>query len=525
MNAIDWIFIILYYINFAAIILVTLQFIPQGLFYLFFWLPRKHFKPSTNYKKVALIIPAHNEEEVIYHTVRYLYDNLDYPKDKFDVYVCAHNCKDNTASEARRAGATVYEFNDPDKSHGSAGYALNHLISKILEDNVDFDFMVRIDADNILCKTYLKEMNNAINAGAKIVRGYEAASNLRQNMWTEQCAIFYIKDSRVQNTFRQFVNSTSMMPGPGMTFTKEVAIKMNGFDCLTKAEDAEFTFKRLYDGYKIYFNTDAIVYEDQPSSYHDTKLRLTRLGGSLTKLFFTDGWRMIVKFFKTGNPMYLDMLLQIGFNPISVICLTWFPLYYATYAILMLCGMCGAPVFSSQFFTFNLYSLGNLTTLAPTANIIFTDLTGSITGTSNALYSVVLNQVKVFAGGSDLDFRIWASSQAFINLLHMAWQVILMLSVFCIFQSFVALMMDHKKLGLSWKLEGVKKGILLSPIFSLVYGVCNVLGVFLGDKWIVAKRNLKHQEILLPREEPINSNKRIRYFTLSEKEIKKYHGK
>ena len=512
MTGIDWLFIVLYYINLCAIILVTLQFVPQALFYLFFWLPRRHFKPTDDYKRVAIIIAAHNEEEVIYHTVNYLKQNLDYPKDLYDVYVCAHNCNDKTAQEAERAGAHVYILNDHNPKHRFVAYPLKHMLSKMLEENVPFDFVIRLDADNLPCKTFLKEMNNSIHAGCKIVRAYEAAKNFKQNLWSQECAIFYIKDSRVQNTFRQFVHSTSMMPGPGLTMTRDVVEKMGGWDCMTAAEDAEFTFNRLFDGYKIYFNTDAIVYEDQPSTYHDTKKRLTRLGSSLTKLFFTDGWKMFVCFFRTGNPMYLDMLLQIGFNPISVMCFTWFPLYYATYAILMLCGMSGVQIFSNEFFTYNLYSLGNIVTLQPTANIIFTNSSGQ-------LYSTLLwhNTIYTETMGS---FNAWASSQAFYGLLQMAVQVIIMLAAFCIFQSFIAIMMDHKKLGLSWKLEGTWKGIILSPLFTLVYGLCNVFGALGSSKWIVAKRNTEFEHLDLP----LPTKEKIKYFTLSERELRRYDG-
>lgn len=514
MKSIDWLYIVFYYINFAAIILVTLQFLPQGIFYLFFWLPRKHWKKADTEKKAIILICAHNEEDVIANTIHHLHE-LDYPKDKYKIYVCCHNCKDKTYENAKKAGAEVLVLDDPDPRHRCVAYPLRYAAREILQREPDFDFLVRIDADNILCPTFLMEMNNSICHGAKIVRAYEAASNLRQNLWTEQSAIFYAKDSSIQNRFRQFVHSTAMMPGPGLTMTREVMEKMDGWDSLSMAEDAEFTFNRLFDGYKIYFNTDAIVYEDQPSSFADTRKRLIRLGGSLTKLFFTDGWKMVIAFLKTGNPMYLDILLQIGFNPISVICFTWFPLYYASYAILMLLEMNGIHIFSPQFFTFDLYSLANVfqfTTL-PTANIIFTNAQG--------LYqSVIFNQVHVFQGSMS-SFTSWAASQAFYGLLAMAVQVIIALIVFCIFQSYVALMMDHLKLGLSWKLEGMWKGILLSPIFTFAYGLCNVLGVLTKAKWKVAKRNPSKTIILTPLPEKREIR---RTFEASERDQRRYQG-
>ena len=413
MNAADIIFAILFYINSVMVAIVTVSFIPQFLFYRVFFLKRRHWKEHSPEKKFAILVPAHNEEEVIAETVRHLLEDMNYPKELYKVY-------------------------------------------------------------------YLRHMNNSVLEGAKIVRGYEAAYNLKQNLWSRQCAIFYFKDSRIQNTFRQALNGTAMTPGPGLTFVREVAELMDGWDCMTAAEDAEFCWRRLEDGYKCYFNTDAIVYEDQPSSFKDTFNRLVRLGHSLNKLFFTDGWRMLKMFFKTGKPMYLDMLLQIAFNPVSVICFVWFPIYYIAYAIVMLMQGAGVHVLSFAYFELT----------AP-------DVIDSSIADSFARLSACGNQ-------------------SMVNLLIMAAQVIVTLYLFCVFQSFIAVFLDRKKQGLDDSLKGMWTGILLSPIYSFVYGICNCWGAVTALRWKVAARNPSHREIrpILP-ERP----KKTWYFTISEKEL------
>lgn len=483
MNAADIIFAILFYINSVMVAIVTVSFIPQFLFYLFFFLKRRHWKEHSPEKKFAILVPAHNEEEVIAETVRHLLEDMNYPKELYKVYVCAHNCTDRTAEIARKAGATVFELNDPDPSHAVVAYPLQHGFREILRMDKEAEVFVRIDADNILHPDYLRHMNNSVLEGAKIVRGYEAAYNLKQNLWSRQCAIFYFKDSRIQNTFRQALNGTAMTPGPGLTFVREVAELMDGWDCMTAAEDAEFCWRRLEDGYKCYFNTDAIVYEDQPSSFKDTFNRLVRLGHSLNKLFFTDGWRMLKMFFKTGKPMYLDMLLQIAFNPVSVICFVWFPIYYIAYAIVMLMQGAGVHVLSFAYFELT----------AP-------DVIDSSIADSFARLSACGNQ-------------------SMVNLLIMAAQVIVTLYLFCVFQSFIAVFLDRKKQGLDDSLKGMWTGILLSPIYSFVYGICNCWGAVTALRWKVAARNPSHREIrpILP-ERP----KKTWYFTISEKEKARY---
>lgn len=484
MNPADLAFTILFYINLVMVVVVTISFIPQFLFFFFFWLKRRHFKPTAPQKRFAILICAHNEEEVIGRTVRHLLNGMHYPKDLYKVFVCAHNCTDRTIEEAKKAGANVYEYLDKDPKHGMVSYPMRYALRRLLAEEKDIDAFIRVDADNILHPDYLQKMNDALVEGCKIVRGYEASSNLRQNLWTEQSAIFYYKDSRIQNTFRQAVNSTAMSTSPGLTFTRDVVEGMDGLDCMTACEDAEFCFRRLEDGYKIYFNTDAIVYEDQPSSFHDTFNRLVRLGHSLNRLFFTDGWRMVKMFFKTGKPMYLDMLLQVAFNPVSVICFIWFPLYYIAYAICMLMQTTGVHVFSFAYFE------------ATAPETIDMGIANSFARLSNC------------------------GAQSMIALLIMAAQVIIGLYLFCVLQSFLAVYLDRKKNGLDDRLTGMWKGILLSPLFTFVYGVCNCIGCVTKLRWKVAKRNPKETEILPPREEKA---KKIWYFTISEKEKARYN--
>ena len=123
---------VLFIINNIILVLIGIPFFLQFIYMFLFWLPKKTFPKSDKKGKICVIIPAHNESDVIFDTVNRLFKLQNYPKELFDVYVVAHNCTDNTASLARKAGATVFEFNDPDKSRHIASYALKHGYEQIL---------------------------------------------------------------------------------------------------------------------------------------------------------------------------------------------------------------------------------------------------------------------------------------------------------------------------------------------------------------------------------------------------------
>ena len=90
--------------------------------------------------KVAVLIPAHNEQFVIEQTLRTLLPTL---SDNDRVVVVADNCDDETVQIAQQAGTTVIERNDTER-RGKA-YALEFGVRYLEQDPPDV--VVVIDAD------------------------------------------------------------------------------------------------------------------------------------------------------------------------------------------------------------------------------------------------------------------------------------------------------------------------------------------------------------------------------------------
>ncbi|MBU4271137.1 MAG: glycosyltransferase [Planctomycetes bacterium] len=90
--------------------------------------------------RAAVLIPAHDEQLVIEHTLQAIIPTLS-AADR--VLVVADNCTDRTAELARRAGAEVVERNDPPRR--GKGYALQRGFRHLADDPPDV--VVAIDAD------------------------------------------------------------------------------------------------------------------------------------------------------------------------------------------------------------------------------------------------------------------------------------------------------------------------------------------------------------------------------------------
>ena len=114
-------------INVVILYVIGVPFFLQLIYMLLFWLPKKKWKKTDKINRIAVVIPAHNEADVIYDTVRLVIEKQKYPREMFDVYVIADNCTDNTAELARQAGARkVFEHFDENPKHHMVGYALKY---------------------------------------------------------------------------------------------------------------------------------------------------------------------------------------------------------------------------------------------------------------------------------------------------------------------------------------------------------------------------------------------------------------
>ena len=222
--------------------------------------------------KFMCIIPAHNEEAVVTNLVESL-KKVDYPKDLYDIYVIADNCTDKTAKVAKKAGAIVYERNDPTKK--TKGYALNWFLQKKIEEDADYDALCIFDADNIVDKNFLNAMNKHLCQGEDVVQGYRDIKNPTDSWVTAGYAIFYWTMNKFYHLARYNLGLSPLINGTGFMVKFDV-IKPEGWNTKTLTEDIEFSLKRIIKGHELGWATDAIVYDEQPLGFKQSWTQRTR---------------------------------------------------------------------------------------------------------------------------------------------------------------------------------------------------------------------------------------------------------
>lgn len=203
---------------------------------------------------------------------------------------------------------------------------------------------------------------------------------------------------------------------------------------MSTSDDAEFTLNRMIEKRRVHYVADAVVYEDQPSTFKDTFNRLTRMGHGLNALFWKKGFKFLSRFFVTGRFSYIDLFMQLVFMPIALVCCVWFPLYYVYYIIVNLINALG-PNFFGDFMSpeqsvQTLYNLGTMI--------------GYVLGSYLVIYPL---------------------------------------------QTWLACLMSKKTLGIK-SLKGYWGGIFLSPVFMIIWAVAISIGIVTKPKWKKIKRNV-----------------------------------
>lgn len=265
----------LYIIQQAMVWILTIYWVYQLIVSLCSLVKLKD-KPLVEEKdhKFMAILPAHNEENVIGNLIESL-KKQDYPANLIDIYVIADNCTDNTVKIAKEAGAIVLERKEDDPKKRTKGAALQWFLKQKIEENADYDAFCVFDADNIVDKGFFTAMNKKLCQGEEVVQGYRDIKNPTDSWVSAGYAIFYWTMHRFYHLARYNLGLSALLNGTGFMVKFDI-IKPTGWNTDTLTEDIEFSLKRIIQGKRVGWATDAIVYDEQPEKFKASWTQRTR---------------------------------------------------------------------------------------------------------------------------------------------------------------------------------------------------------------------------------------------------------
>jgi len=220
----------------------------------------KKVKSHAPQKTFAVLIAAHNEEQVVGALIDNL-KKLSYPKDKYDIFVIADNCTDGTANIARKMGVYACERHN-DQLRGK-GYAIEWMLKELWQYPRSYDGVVVLDADNLVSPDFLQHMNNELCNGSRVIQGYLDTKNPSDSWITSAYAISYWYCNRLWQMPRRNLGMANYLGGTGMCFDSAL-LKEMGWGATSLVEDLEFTMRCVQRGIYPTMSYEAKVYDEKP---------------------------------------------------------------------------------------------------------------------------------------------------------------------------------------------------------------------------------------------------------------------
>lgn len=260
--------------------------------------PKRDYKMYPPTKNFLFVVPAHNEEYVIGPTVESIL-NQNYPQRLFDLVVIADNCTDQTAKiVSKYSRVKLFEnTSTPDEPRGKP-----HAIGKYVKTDRwrNYDYIVFIDADNIVDSNYLLEMNNQLMEYPEftVVQGYLGIKNVRTSITaTGYAAVYFITNRAVQYA-NYLLGWNAAIGGTGFVLNTNYLIE-HGWNPKSYTEDFELQVELSINGKRSGWNHFAVVYDEKPDSFKISNKQRTRWAQGHWFVAFSTTRRQIFSLFNS----------------------------------------------------------------------------------------------------------------------------------------------------------------------------------------------------------------------------------
>ncbi|MDO9512337.1 MAG: glycosyltransferase family 2 protein [Bacteroidales bacterium] len=296
-----------------AIQIVILIYLGICLLYLFVFavagLFKNKIKPpaDTKIRRIAVLIPGYKEDNVIIHVAEHA-TKQNYPNERFDVVIIADSYQKETLDELRKLPVILIEVSFEISTKAKA---LNKAFEQLSND---YDIAIILDADNLMEKDFLHQMNSAFSHNIKAVQGHRMAKNMN----TPFAILDSVSEEINNHIFRKGhinLGLSSAIIGSGVGFDYTFFKNLISDIGAVGGFDKEIELKMLRDGYFIDYLHNAYVLDEkvQKSEVFSNQRRrwLSAQFVYLRKFFITSLIHLITK----GNIEFFNKAFQFAQLP------------------------------------------------------------------------------------------------------------------------------------------------------------------------------------------------------------------
>ncbi len=245
---------------------------------------------SCDVPSISLLVAAKNEEAVIGQLVRMLC-NLDYPNNKYDLWVVDDRSTDNTPQILAQLSKQYSQLNvirRPANAQGGKSGALNQALSK-----TQGDIIAVFDADAKVSQDLLRHVVPLFDdktVGAVQVR--KSIANAPLNFWTKGQGVEMALDGYFQQQ-RIAIGGIGELRGNGQFVRRSALSRCGGWNEQTITDDLDLTIRLHLDNWKIGFLPAPAVEEEGVTTVKSLWHQRNRWGeGGYQR--YLDYWRFIL---------------------------------------------------------------------------------------------------------------------------------------------------------------------------------------------------------------------------------------
>lgn len=227
--------------------------------------------------RISILIPAHNEEHSIRQTLESCFSQTR-PAD--EIVVVNDGSTDRTGEILASYGDRIKLVTLPIAT-GNKSFA-----QEIGLESVTGDVFVATDADTIMDKGFVECVERHFRDDTVCaVAGYVRST---ENNWMTACReIDYTLGQDLYKQAQDHVGFLLVIPGCAGAFRTSVFREIITFDHDTITEDLDFTYKFHKNNCKIVFERNAIVYTQDPFTFHSYVNQMRR--------WYSGGWQNLIK--------------------------------------------------------------------------------------------------------------------------------------------------------------------------------------------------------------------------------------
>lgn len=264
------------------------------------------------YRRFAILIPCYREDLVILEAssvaLQHQYAG------HFDVFIIADGLQGSTLQELRINGARVIEVSFEKSTKGQA------LAAAVTALENDCDVVMVLDADNIMEKNVLTEVNMAFEAGYKVIQTHRVAKNKE----TAFAFLDAVNEEISNHIYRKgpfALGLSAALIGSGMAFEYNYFKRLIAGIGDTVGEDKEMDFRIAKDKVKIAYLHHTLVFDEKVENARVFTRQRTRWLASqleLLKKYSKETFSQL----RMGNIEFMNKLVQVWLVPRTLLMAT-----------------------------------------------------------------------------------------------------------------------------------------------------------------------------------------------------------